>query len=132
MRLNVCKTLALLFFGSEKARKMAFSIDFLNVILDEIESILAKVGMTCGEFVRKYGDQKKDPIISQMKSLYNIIMHWYSKDCLRDENVIIRLCQLMVATWPWTGANLNFQLLVINTFAFLSEDSVPGMQFLYL
>lgn len=111
---------------------MAFDIDFLSDILDELESILSNVGMTCGEFVRKYGDQKKDPIISQMKWLYNILMHWFSKDCLTDEQIISRLCQVFVLTWPWTGANSNFQLLVIKTLAFLSEDSVPGMKHILL
>lgn len=104
---------------------MAFSIDFLSDILDAIESILSKHG-TYGDFVRKYGEQKKDPIISQLKWLYNILMHWFSKDCLKDENVIARLCQTLIETWPWTGANSNFQLLVIKALAFLSEDSVPG------
>lgn len=107
---------------------MAFSIDFASDILDEIEATLSKVAMTYGEFVRKYGEQKKDPIIAQMKWLYNILMHWFSKDCLRDEHVIARLCQVLILTWPWTGANSAFQLLVIKTLAFLSEDSVPGME----
>lgn len=106
---------------------MAFKIDFVSDILDEIESILLKVSMSYGEFVRKYGDQKKDPIISQLKWLYNILMHWFSKDCLKDEQVISRLCQVLILTWPWAGANSAFQLLVIKTLAFLSEDSVLGM-----
>lgn len=104
---------------------MAFNIDFVNDILDEIESTLLKVG-TYGDFVRKYGEQKKDPIISQLKWLYNILMHWFSKDCLNDESIISRFCQVLIQTWPWTGANSSFHLLVIKTLAFLSEDSVPG------
>lgn len=107
---------------------MAFKIDFVSDILDEIESILSKVSMTYGEFVRKYGEQKKEPIISQLKWHYNILMHWFSKDCLKDERVISRLCQVLILTWPWAGANSTFHLLVIKTLAFLSEDSVPGME----
>lgn len=128
IRSNLCKTIALLLFGSAEVRKMAFSIEFVNDILDEIESTLTNVG-TYGEFVRKYGEQKKDPIISQLKWLYNVLMHWFSKDCLKDENIIARLCQVLIQTWPWTGANSSFQLLVIKTLAFLSEDSVLGKTF---
>jgi len=104
---------------------MALDVDFVNVVLDEIDSILSKIG-AYGDFVRKYGEQKKDPIISQLKWLYNILMHWFSKDCLTDEIVIVRLCQIIIQTWPWTGANSSFQVLVTKTLAFLSEDSVPG------
>lgn len=104
---------------------MALDIDFVNVVLDEIESILSKIGVY-GDFVRKHGEQKKEPIIAQLKWLYNILMHWFSKDCLIDEVVIGRLCQIIIQTWPWSGANSAFQLLVIKTLAFISEDSVPG------
>ncbi|XP_037032137.1 uncharacterized protein LOC119071380 isoform X2 [Bradysia coprophila] len=124
IRSNLCKTIALLLFGSVEVRKMALDIDFVTVVLDEIESILSKIGVY-GDFVRKYGEQKKEPIISQLKWLYNILMHWFSKDCLKDETVIVRLCQILIQTWPWTGANSSFQLLVNKTLAFLSEDSVP-------
>lgn len=125
IRSNLCKTIGLLLFGSVEVRKMALDIDFVNVVLDEIESILSKIGVY-GDFVRKYGEQKKEPIIAQLKWLYNILMHWFSKDCLIDEVVIGRLCQIIIQTWPWSGANSAFQLLVIKTLAFISEDSVPG------
>lgn len=57
---------------------------------------------------------------------YNILLNWFSSDCLQDEDYIVQLCRISIKLWPWTGTNKKMQLVFMKTFTFVCEDSIPG------
>lgn len=63
----------------------------------------------------------------KIRTIYTLILNWYSSDCLLNECEAIELCRLSVLLWPWSGTNQRLQLTFMKALTHLSEDSLAGI-----
>lgn len=121
----VFKTLAIYLNASSMARDLARN-GLLEEILQRFKATLDGQGMaSCQEFVRKFGDTKKAPIVEEFDLLLDILMGWFSAETLLDVEQVERLSQSLLKLWSWMVSNQKLQVKCVRLLALLSEDSVP-------
>lgn len=125
---SVCDALSVLLKTSQTAIKSARNRKFLKKILQPIKEFFEKVGNVSSEYVRRYGEHKLKPIISNFILLFGIIFNWYSNDVLRNNEDSLEITKILLTSWSWSGHDKEMRVVVINTMAFLSDKSVQICQ----
>lgn len=109
--------------SSEKARTVANKVNFLSKLIEKLDLFISEMGMSCTEFIRRFGDAKKDPIVIELTLLIGIIKNWYTNDTIVDKN-ISGICRIFLKLWPWTSTNVELQLELMECLVFLSQNSI--------
>lgn len=60
-----------------------------------------------------------------MKLLFNMVISWYSCDCLEDIECIQSLVKMCIRLWPCLGFDFDTQSRFMKMLLFLSDDSLP-------
>lgn len=108
---------------SEKARIVANKMNFLSKIIEKLDLFITELGMSCTEFIRRFGDAKKEPIVTELLLLIGIIKNWFTNDTI-DEKNISGVCRIFLKLWPWTNTNGELQLQFMECLVFLSQNSI--------
>lgn len=111
---------------SQLARATAVATNFLDCLIERLEQTHSNLGMTCGEFVRRYGNAKLDQTLHLVQMHVNIILSWYGMDVLMDTKIIARMLRVFIRFWPWVSMNHDTLLRFMKMLAILSDDSLPG------
>lgn len=109
--------------SSEKSRIVASKINFLSKIIEKLDLFITELGMSCTEFIRRFGDAKKEPIVTELTLLIGIIKNWFTCDTIAEKNMS-GLCRIFLKLWPWTNTNSELHLELIECFVFLSQNSI--------
>lgn len=109
--------------SSEKSRIVASKINFLSKIIEKLDLFISELGMSCTEFIRRFGDAKKEPIVTELTLLIGIIKNWFTNDTIAEKN-ISGLCRIILKLWPWTNTNNELQLEFMECLVFLSQNSI--------
>lgn len=123
---HLCKMLQALFKCSEHFRLLATADGFILMIIQQMERIYDCIDGSFTEFIRRNGNGKAEKFFNQLKQLLNIILSWYSSDCLQDVDCIQALLGICQKFWATIGANAELQMVMLNMLLFISEDSLPG------
>lgn len=67
-----------------------------------------------------------DKILQKIKLHYNIILSWYSMECLQDTAIIPRLIRSFIRLWPWVSTSHEMLFKFMKLLAILCDDSLPG------
>lgn len=122
-------------------------------LLDDLDAIFQQHlngTTTCAEFVRRFGDAKKEPILATIRNNVQLLLYWFSRSCLHlaatsdpnapadvntcgtstfDALLLRRLTGTVVRLWPWSFAgDQRLQLAFVRMLAYASEDSLPVCQ----
>lgn len=64
--------------------------------------------------------------MQKLKLQINIILNWYSCDCLHDEDCILALINICQKLWPSIGVSTEVQTRFVKMLKFISDDSLLG------
>lgn len=109
--------------SSEKARIVASKVNFLGKIIEKLDLFISEMGMSCTEFIRRFGDAKKELIVTELTLLIGIIKNWFTNDTI-DEKNISGICRVFLKLWPWTTTNSELHLELMECLVFLSQNSI--------
>lgn len=135
---DIATTMALLLQHSHHARlAAAHPANLLADLLDNIDAVLGRLdGVSCAEFVRRFGEAKKEPIVAALRLNIAVLLHWFSRACLHCDDAatpthsftderLRRLVATVMRLWPWTGTDGRLQRNLFAMLAHASEDSLP-------
>jgi len=74
---------------SLNVRVFARKILFFDKIINRLEMINDCLGVSCHEYTKKHGYNKKNPIIEELQLLIGILINWFSCDTYQDETVFV-------------------------------------------
>lgn len=66
-----------------------------------------------------------EKIMRKLRLLINIIINWYSKDCIQCIDTIKILLPIFMQIWPNLKISYDCQVHFMKMILFLSEDSMP-------
>lgn len=126
----VCNALSVLLKTSKVAKKSAEEQTFLQKILQPIKVFFDKFGNLCSDFVRKYGEQKLKPIITNLTLLFGIISNWFSNHTFESEEDTLDLSMSLLKSWSWSGHDKKLRNVIVSAMMFLSDKSLKICQVL--
>lgn len=110
---------------SIKGREVAEEEQLFSLLQERLDLMHKSIGISCNDFIRKFGNRKKEPIVEEMGALLNIICAWYEYSTLLEQSGIDQLIKNLISLWPWTEIDANLRLQFINCLIAVSEDSIP-------
>ncbi|GAB0090183.1 hypothetical protein DMENIID0001_048780 [Sergentomyia squamirostris] len=119
------KTVGLLLQSSPTARNLARNAEFFTVLVKRLKNTNSSIGTTFADFVRRYGEVKKKPIVEDLIMITDILCGWYSAVILDDESEIDALCRILLSLWTWSGSSCRLQINFWLLLKLLSEKSLP-------
>lgn len=122
----LCPLLAALFKWSDRFRALGTADNFILTIVEQMERIHGCVDGSFTDFIRRNGIGKAEKFIGQLKLLMNMILSWYSCDCLQDDDCINALVCICQKFWPSIGVSAELQFVFMRMLLFISNDSLPG------
>lgn len=144
---NVCKTLEALLKCSARSRNIASDEKFMLQIIDQMEKVADSIGGSWADYVRRYGSTKvpttnfenfpnrsisifsirfqTEKYAAKMRLLFNMVISWYSCDCLEDIECVQSMVQTCIRLWPCLAINFDTQSRFMKMLLFLSDDSLP-------
>lgn len=109
---------------SEKAKKVARTRKFLEMLLGRLDAIYSGIGVSYQDFVRKNGDSKKAPIVEELSFLAGIISAWFLQDILVHQTNVTHICKLFLQFWPWISNNRDLENDFMKALVCLTENSI--------
>lgn len=109
---------------TERAASVATNLKFFDHIIYRINSIACDVGMSSREYILKYGDRKKKPIIQELGLLASLISSWYCRVPMINLNHVEELLQSFNNVWDWTFHDYHLHLRFLTVLMILSEKSL--------
>lgn len=109
---------------SEKARKVARTSKFLEMLLDRMEAIYSGIGINYQTFVKKHGEGRKAPIVEELTFIAGILSAWFIQDILVHQANINYICRLFLQYWPWISNNRDLEIAFMKALVCLTENSI--------
>ncbi|XP_062560483.1 protein rotatin homolog [Armigeres subalbatus] len=109
---------------SERARKVARSRQFLEMLLDRLEAIYIGIGTNYEQFIKKYGDGRKGPVVEELTLIAGIVSAWFIQDILIHQANINHICRLFLQYWPWIRSNRELEVAFMKALVSLTENSI--------
>lgn len=120
-----CNALAVLLNASKEARAAAKDAELFDEIIRRFRETIETLGMSCQEFVRRYGEAKKVPIVEELDLLFDLLIGWFAVESLLDLELVDQLCTVLLKLWSWMVTNQKLQIKFVRLLVLVSEDSVP-------
>ncbi|XP_052871704.1 protein rotatin homolog [Anopheles cruzii] len=114
---------------SPQCRRVAWERNLLAMIIDRFSTIHEEVlgKLSCPEFVRRYGEAKKRPIVEELSMQIGVLAYWFHAPAdvaqLQPDHVA-QLCRIVLQFWPWLSNNHDLELNFVRALAFLTEASI--------
>lgn len=64
--------------------------------------------------------------VNRLKSLMQIIVCWFSVDCMQGEDCIRAFVLVCQRFWPTIGVDADLQSIFMKMLLFVTEKSLPG------
>ncbi|KXJ71869.1 hypothetical protein RP20_CCG019454 [Aedes albopictus] len=109
---------------SERARKVARTSKFLEMVLDRLEAIYSGIGINYQTFVKKYGEGRKAPVVEELTFIAGILSAWFIQDILVHQANINYICRLLLQYWPWISSNRELEIAFMKALVCLTENSI--------
>ncbi|XP_065076156.1 protein rotatin homolog [Ochlerotatus camptorhynchus] len=109
---------------SEKARKVARTRKFLEMLLDRLEAIYSGIGINYQDFVKKFGEGRKAPVVEELSFIAGILSAWFVRDILVHQANINYICRLFLQFWPWIKSNRELEAAFMKALVCLTENSI--------
>lgn len=121
---SVCDALSVILKTSKVSQELARNSKFLKKVLQPMQNFFEKVGNVSSDYIRRYGERRLKPIISNFTLLFGIMFNWYSNDVLKSDENSVEITKILLTSWSWSGHDKEMRDVVINVMAFLSDKSV--------
>ncbi|XP_063702013.1 protein rotatin homolog [Culicoides brevitarsis] len=107
---------------TENAGTIAVDCLLFEKILNRLNTIALDVGMTMRDFIHKYGDRKKKPILQELGLIAGLLSNWYCRVSMLDDMQAEQLLKSLMNVWEWT-ADGELLLKMMTALMVLSEKS---------
>lgn len=109
---------------TEHAGNVATEMDLFDKVIARFNTISNDIGMSSRDFILKYGDRKKRPIIQELGLLAGLISSWYCRTPMSDMEHVEHLLKCLSNVWDWTFHDWQLHLKFLTLLMVLSEKSL--------